>query len=187
MNSLLICGQYKLWIYRNYTSCHDWDFIYVNIPLQIMLSASLRQQLHVILRNDCSSQEVPSGWYYITWVFAALMSTIYLWKQRSSKVQFAFLHLYIQITEAAWAYMTMISYNFKIKAILYSILSAAQSFVSAMPSVWSFIRPVKNTVTLDCETHLAPQCAVNISRFSQISRESSCRPWNKLISGFHPG
>ena len=61
----------------------------------------------------------------------------------------------------------------------YSILSAARSHLSSMPLAWSLYKTAKaqlaKTVTSDC-------------KFLDSARlETSCRIWNKLLSGFHPG
>ena len=72
----------------------------------------------------------------------------------------------------------------------YSILSAARRYLSSMPLAWSLYKTAKaqlaKTVASDCETHLN-HLSVQCKFLDSVRLETSCRTWNKLLSGFHPG
>jgi len=123
-----------------------------------MLLGSLSHQLHITLKNGCSFQEVPPGWFYITQVFAALVFPMYLGKQ-SSACFHAFVHHLIPDCRnwACTSILAIIFYNFKIHP--------PQSHISAMPFAQSLYKTVKvqlnKVITSECETHfnyLSVQC-----------------------------
>jgi len=72
-----------------------------------------------------------------------------------------------------------------------SILSAAWSHLSSMPLVRSLYKTatkaqLTKTVISDCETHLN-HLSVQCKFLDSARLKTSCRIWNKLLSGFHPG
>jgi len=62
--------------------------------------------------------------------------------------------------------------------------------VSDMPSARSLYKRAKDQLTSiivsDSETHLN-QLTVQYKFLDSAKLESSCRTWNKLLAGFHPG
>ena len=69
----------------------------------------------------------------------------------------------------------------------YSILSDAQSQLSNMPSAQSLYKKAKDQLSSvlvsENEAHLK-----QLTKFLDSARlETSCKTWNKLLTGFHPG
>ena len=74
----------------------------------------------------------------------------------------------------------------------YSILSIAQKQLSAFPSARSLYIKAKHqlsdSIKAQCKNHFHLQSLTVQSKFeSSAELESSCKTWNRLLKGFHPG
>ena len=72
----------------------------------------------------------------------------------------------------------------------YSILSDTQSQLSNMPSARSLYKKAKDqfssVLVSENEAHLK-QLTVQCKFLDSARLETSCKTWNKLLTGFHPG
>ncbi|XP_065896220.1 uncharacterized protein [Dysidea avara] len=187
-DSLPVRGEYKLWIYRNYILsllrfhlCVDAITNHTIKQLESMVSRYLKKWLQlprnatrVILYYpgiccpsvSCVSREAK----------LSLLSCICA----SSDPQLQELGLHLHLGNDFLQFQNQD----------YSILSAAQSQLSDMPSARSLYKRAKDDltskITSDSEAHLN-QLTVQCKFLDSARLETSCRTWNKLMTGFHPG
>jgi len=187
-DSLPIRGEYKLWIYRNYIIsllrfhlCVDAITNHAINQLESMVTRYLKRWLQ-LPRNATRvilyypGVCCPSVSQVCREAKLSLLSCVCA--SSDPRLQELGLHLHFG------------NDLLQFQSQDYSILSAAQSQVSGMPLARSLYKTAKDQLTSitvsDNEAHLN-QLTVQCKFLDSAKLETSCRTWNKLLSGFHPG
>ena len=187
-NSLQICREYKLWIYRNYiipllrfTLCVDS----VSVSTISQLESTATRYLKKWLNLPLSATRVLL--YYpgiccpsITQVSREAKLSLLSCVSVSSDSRLQELGLQLQLGNVA----------LQIRDTDYSLLMRAHEQLSSLPTARSLYMKAKkllsNNIKSNCNTHL--QTLTVQCKFADSAQlEDSCKTWNRLIAGFNPG
>ena len=187
-NSLPIRGEYKLWIYRKYII----SLLRFHLCVDAVSNGSISKSESIATRFLKKWLNLPRSatrviLYYpdvccpsISHVSREAKLSLLACVSSSSDLRLQELNLQLRLGSAA----------LQIQDTDYSILSSAKKQLSAFPSARSLYvtakKQLREHTKMQCEDHL--QSLSVQSKFQNSAElETSCRTWNRLVMGFHPG
>ena len=185
---LPIRGEYKLWIYRNYII----SLLRFRLCVDAITNHTIKKLESTVTRYLKKWLQLPRNATRVILYYPGICCPSVSLVSREAK-----LSLLSCVSTSADSRLQELGLHLHLGNVLlqlqlqdYSILSAAQSHLSSMPLARSLYKTAKaqltKLVTKDCESHLN-DLSVQCKFLDSARLETSCRMWNKLLSGFHPG